>query len=49
MVGFEAPLNFLKDSNASPKMKTTKKGIRVSTLTHNTLGVKGALELRDGD
>jgi len=36
---FDAPLNFLKDSNASFKMKTTeKKGVGVSSLACSILG-----------
>jgi hypothetical protein len=38
----DAPPNFLKDSNASTKMKTTEKGIGVHSLTHNILGVRRA-------
>jgi hypothetical protein len=38
-----APPNFLKDSNASPKVKTMEeKGIGVRSLDCSTLGVKGA-------
>jgi hypothetical protein len=37
-----APPHSLKDSNASPKVKTIKeKGIGVHSLMHNTLGVEG--------
>jgi hypothetical protein len=32
----DAPSNSLKDSNASLKMKTTKEGVGVYSLTHNT-------------
>jgi len=31
----------LKDSNANSKMKTTKEGVGVHSLVHNTLGIKG--------
>jgi hypothetical protein len=36
-----APPNFLKDSNASLKMKTTKEEVGVHSLTHNTSRVRG--------
>jgi hypothetical protein len=37
-----APPHSLKDSNASPKVKTIKeKGIGVHSLMHNTLRVEG--------
>jgi hypothetical protein len=40
---FTHPPNSLKDSNASPKVKTTnKKEIGACSLTHNTSRVKGA-------
>jgi hypothetical protein len=34
--------NSLKDSNANPKMKTMKEGIRARSLAHNTSKVRGA-------
>jgi len=38
---YDAPPHSLKDSNASPKMKTMKKeGVAVRSLVRNTLGVK---------
>jgi hypothetical protein len=37
---FDAPAHSLKDSNASLKMKTTKKGIGVQSLTNNTSKVE---------
>jgi hypothetical protein len=37
----DAPPNSLKDSNASPKVKTTKEErARIHSLIYNTLGVK---------
>jgi hypothetical protein len=38
---FDMPLNSLKDSNVSPKMKTTE-GVKVCYLICNIYGVKGA-------
>ncbi len=39
---FDAPPHSLKDSNASPKVKTMEeKGARLHSLVHNTLGVEG--------
>jgi hypothetical protein len=39
----DTPPNSLKDSNASPKIKTTKeKGVGVSSLAYNISEVKGA-------
>ncbi len=39
-----APPHSLKDSNASPKVKTTKEeGITVCSLTYSILGVEGHL------
>ncbi len=41
----DAPPNFLKDSNASPKVKTVEeKGVEIRSLTCNTSGVKGACQ-----
>jgi hypothetical protein len=37
----DAPPNSLKDSNASPKVKTMKKIVGVCSLIHNTSRVKG--------
>jgi hypothetical protein len=38
---YEAPPNSLKDSNASPKVKTTQKeGVGLCSIVHNTLGVR---------
>ncbi len=37
---FDAPPNSLKNSNVNPKVKITE-GVRVRSLTHNILGVKG--------
>ncbi len=37
----DAPPHSLKDSNASPKMKTTEKKVRVRSLTRSILGVEG--------
>jgi hypothetical protein len=34
--------NSLKDSNANPKMKTTKEGVGARSLAHNTFKVRGA-------
>jgi hypothetical protein len=34
-------LNSLMDSTASPKMKTTERGVGTCSLAHNTLGVEG--------
>jgi hypothetical protein len=39
----------LKDSNASPKVKTTKEGIEVHSQLATLWGVKGMLQLWDGD
>jgi len=39
----DAPPNSLVDSNANPKMKTTK-GVRVRSFVQSTLGVKGRVE-----
>jgi hypothetical protein len=36
--------NSLKDSNANPEMKTSKEGIGVCYLAHNTSWVKEAFE-----
>jgi hypothetical protein len=36
----DAPPHSLKDSNASPKVKTIKEGVGVCSLTHNTSGVE---------
>jgi hypothetical protein len=36
---YDAPPNSLKDSNVSPKMKTTK-GVGICSLPHNILGVR---------
>jgi hypothetical protein len=33
--------HFLKDSNASSKVKTMNEGVRVCSLTYNTSGVEG--------
>jgi hypothetical protein len=41
-VPIDAPPNSLKDSNASLMVKTTKKGMGVCFLTHNTSRVRGA-------
>jgi hypothetical protein len=42
MMAFDAPSHSLKDSNVSPKMKTTEEErIRVRFLAHNTSGVEG--------
>jgi len=38
----------LKDSNASPKMKTTKKGVTLPGSQHFK-SKKGVLKLQDGD
>jgi hypothetical protein len=39
----DAPPNSLKDSNVNPKVKIMEaKRVRVRSLIHNTLGVKGA-------
>jgi hypothetical protein len=38
---FDAPPNFLKDSNASLKMKIMKEGVGVSSLVCNNFGIKG--------
>jgi hypothetical protein len=44
----DTPSNSLKDSNASPKMKTTDKmktteeGVGARSVAHNTFGVRGA-------
>jgi hypothetical protein len=38
----DAPPHFLKDSNASSKIKTSKERIGVRSLAHITSGVKGA-------
>jgi hypothetical protein len=37
----DAPPNSLIDSNAIPKVKTTKEGISARSLIRSTLGVKG--------
>jgi hypothetical protein len=37
----DAPPHFLKDSNASLKVKTTEKGVTICSLVCNTLGVEG--------
>jgi hypothetical protein len=37
---FDAPAHSLKDSNASLKVKTTKKGVGVQSLTNKTLKVE---------
>ncbi len=37
----DAPQNSLIDSNASPKMKTTEKGVGVHFFIGNILGVEG--------
>jgi hypothetical protein len=38
------------DSIVNPKVKTMEgKGVRARFLAHNTLGVEGMLELRDGE
>jgi hypothetical protein len=39
----DAPPNSLIDSNASPKMKTTEKGVGVCSFACNTLGVEGCV------
>jgi hypothetical protein len=49
MYSIDEPPNSLIDSNANPKVKTTKEGIRVHSFIHNTSGVDGCLELQDGD
>jgi hypothetical protein len=41
LIPCDAPPNSLKDSNASSKMKTTKERVKVHSLVHSTLGVKG--------
>jgi hypothetical protein len=38
----DAPSNFLKDSNASLKMKTAKKGVRILFFAYSISGVRGA-------
>jgi hypothetical protein len=46
---FDVPPNFLKDPNVGPKVKQRKKKIiEACSLTCNTLGVEGMLELWDG-
>jgi hypothetical protein len=41
-INIDAPLNFSIDSNASPKVKTTKeKNIGARSLVHSTSGVEG--------
>jgi len=37
----DTPLNFLKDSNVNPKVKTMEERTGVHSLVHNILGVKG--------
>jgi hypothetical protein len=42
-MGNDAPLNSLKESNASPRMKTMEgKRIGAHFLAYNTFGVRGA-------
>jgi hypothetical protein len=40
---YDAPPHSLKDSNASPKMKTMKKGVGVCSLVRNISGVEGCV------
>jgi hypothetical protein len=42
MIKIDEPPNFLKYSNANPKVKITEEGVGVCSLVHSTLGVKRA-------
>ncbi len=45
-----APSNSLTNSIASPKVKTMEgERVGICFLVYSTLGVKGVLELQDGD
>ncbi len=46
----DTPLSSLMDLTVNPKVKTVEgKGVGAHSLACCTLGVKGVLELRDGD
>jgi len=42
----DTPPNSLKDSNASPKVKTMEEGFGVCSLARNTLKVEGHVKAR---